>query len=127
MRKFSLIFIYSLVLNIVWEFLHSVLYTSYMGKTITGFILVRAAVWDAVIITLVCIPFLWFSSLQKRSWLLIPIGIVIAIAIEYYALHTGRWTYAPSMPIIPLLNMGLTPILQLGITGYVSYLISHNQ
>src|SRR3989338_8723859 len=106
MRKIFLIFILSFLLNLIWENLHSYLYTSYMGQKITEAILLRASFVDAWIITMVAIPFFY-----------------IAFFIELYAMNTGRWLYNGYMPIIPLLNIGITPTIQLGLLGYLSYII----
>lgn len=40
-------------------------------------------------------------------------GAMIALFVEYKALALGRWFYLDAMPIIPLLDVGLTPILQM--------------
>ena len=123
MKKISLIFFLSFVLNLLWENAHSLLYASYRGAPITEFILVRASLGDALILTLLSLLFIHLSYFKKIKWLIIPIGILIAILIELYALQTGRWAYNTAMPIIPFLNVGLTPAIQLGVLGYVVYVI----
>lgn len=121
MKKIFLIFLLSFILNLIWENLHSLLYVGYMGGKITEFILLRASVADAVIITLLSLPFVCVPSLRGKSWLIIFIGVLVAIGIEWYALDTGRWVYNGYMPIIPILGVGLTPTIQLGLLGYLSY------
>src|SRR3990167_5963264 len=121
MKKVSLIFILSFFLNLIWENLHSFLYIGYMGGTITEFILLRASVADAIIITILSLPFIFVPRLKGKSWLIIFVGILIAIFVELYALNTGRWAYNEYMPIIPTLGAGLTPTIQLGLLGYLSY------
>jgi hypothetical protein len=117
------IFLLSFALNFVWEHLHAPFYLSYKAQPITDFILFRATLGDAVILTVLALPFVYASFFKKMKWLIVPIGIVIAIAIEIFALHTGRWVYASSMPLVPFLNVGLTPTLQLGVLGYITYAI----
>ncbi|MDO8729325.1 MAG: hypothetical protein Q7K26_05600 [bacterium] len=92
-----------------------------MGGKITEFILIRASLFDAILITTVVLPFIFISSLKDKSWLIIVIGIVVAIFNEWYGLSTGRWAYNSLMPIVPILKVGLTPMLQLGVLGYLSY------
>ena len=121
MKRISLIFFIAFVLNVIWENLHSFLYANYMGGKITEFILFRATLFDAVIITLIVLPFIFFPTLKKQSWLIIFIGFIISIGIEYYALGTHRWAYNALMPVIPLLAVGLTPTIQLGLLGYISF------
>ena len=121
MKKVFFVFFLSFLFNLIWENLHSYLYAGYMGGAITEAILLRASVGDAVIITLLSLPFMFVPRLRDKNWLIIFIGILIAIFIELYALHTGRWAYNEYMPIIPILSVGLTPTIQLGLLGYLSY------
>ncbi len=120
MKKIVLIFTTAFVLNVLWENAHSVLYAKYMGNTITEFILLRAALFDACVITLLALPFFYIQMFKKRPWLILVLGVLIGICNEWYGLNTGRWVYTSTMPIIPILKTGLTPTLQLGILGYIS-------
>ncbi len=121
MKRIFFIFTTSFILNAVWENLHSLLYANYMGRKITELILLKATLADAVIITIIALPFLFYPALKKHSWAIVPLGFIISIVIEYYALSTGRWMYNSLMPIIPLLGVGLTPTIQLGLLGYLSF------
>ena len=121
MKKIFFIFLLSFSFNLIWENLHFYLYTGYMGGTITEAILLRASVVDAIIITFLSFPFVFIAKLRNKSWLIIFAGILISIFIELYALRTGRWAYNEYMPIIPILSVGLTPTIQLGLLGYLSY------
>jgi hypothetical protein len=40
-------------------------------------------------------------------------GGVFASAFEWYSMATDRWTYNERMPIVPILTVGLWPLLQL--------------
>ena len=121
LKKLFFIFIIAFILNAVWENLHSMLYDNYMGGEITQFILLRATLSDAIYIVLMVLPFIFYPALKKRDWLIIIFGFIVSICIEYYALGAGRWAYNSLMPIIPLLGIGLTPTIQLGLLGYVSF------
>ena len=120
-KRLGIIFLLAFGLNALWENLHSFLYSNYMGGEITEYILLRASLFDALIITCLLVPFLYIRTLKDTGWLIVYLGILIAICNEWYGLGTGRWAYNALMPIIPLIKVGLTPTLQLGITGYVSY------
>ncbi|MDO8518241.1 MAG: hypothetical protein Q7S26_03060 [bacterium] len=121
--KLLWVFLLSLGLNIVWENAHVFLYASYQSAPITKYILLRASVGDAIILTLLAIPFLYWDFFRKRIWLIIPLGVVVSIFIELYALHTGRWAYNEYMPLIQFLSIGLAPTIQLGLLGFLVYLI----
>ena len=123
--RIVVVFILALVLNFVWECLHSFLYLNYRGGPITFFILFRASVFDAILTTVLYLLFLKVSFLKKRLWLVLLISFFVAIAIEAYALQTGRWMYNNLMPIVPLINLGLTPLIQLPILTYLTFKIAY--
>lgn len=41
------------------------------------------------------------------------LGAVVATAVEWRALAVGKWSYMNHMPIVPVLEVGLWPFLQL--------------
>ena len=62
------------------------------------------------------------------------LGAMNAFWIERAAITSGRWTYNDTMPVIPLLNVGLWPVLQLAAlapfvvwlsSGFASYKREH--
>lgn len=130
-REVLIIFLAVFILNLIWEELHSVLYLSYKEGDITHITLLRAALFDATVITLSAFPLiLWESNSYSRCRSLTPtllfVGalILFAILLEKWALGSGRWVYADAMPLIPFLGVGLTPTIQLGLLGYISLKIS---
>jgi hypothetical protein len=48
------------------------------------------------------------------------LGGAAATAYEWYALRVGRWSYTQHMPIVPLLGVGLWPLLQLTVVTPVA-------
>lgn len=119
--KLGLIFSISFALNFIWENVHSLLYTAYQGGPITEFILVRATLGDAVMLTALAVPFVYVASLRRRLWLIVPIGVALAVWIELYALGAGRWSYNDLMPLVPFVHVGLTPTVQLALLGWGTY------
>lgn len=117
-KKLFFIFLLAFVANWLWENIHSFLYVHYEGGAITQLILTRAALVDAVIITVMGAFFFWIRFLHKRPWLLFVLGVLVAIGIEWWAFGTGRWAYNDFMPIIPVLGTGITPTIQLGFLSY---------
>ena len=115
MKKILLIFATAFILNAVWENLHAFLYDNYMGDKITELVLLRATLADAVMITVITLPFVLFPSWRRQNWIIIFVGLVLAIGIERYALLTDKWAYNVYMPIVPFLSVGLTPTIQLGL------------
>jgi len=124
-KKLVFIFLLAFVLNLVWENLHAVLYYLPSGGPITQGMLFRATLIDAIFITLLSLPFIFLAWFSRRVWLVIPVGIFVAITIEFRALFSNRWAYTEAMPIIPFLDIGVTPTIQLGSLAYLIYKIVH--
>ena len=116
---------FAFLLNFLWESLHSPAYL--MEGYPTGFnsylrMMLVATSIDALITTLV---FLGISILIKNSdWLFKPdkfyyvlsslVGLIIATIIEYKSVYMqDKWDYNELMPIIPIIGIGVTPLLQL--------------
>jgi hypothetical protein len=121
MKKWCYLFIYALVLNFFWEILHSSLYLHYRGGPITETVLFRAALVDAFIILVLSLTNYSIRFFRTRPWLLVFFSLTVSIELERWALITGSWAYASSMPIIPIILTGLTPTIQLALLGYLSY------
>jgi hypothetical protein len=70
--------------------------------------------------------FFWIGDFKYKSMILAIIaGGVIVIIIEKSALLLNLWRYKEKMPKIPLLNVGLWPVLQLMILPMLTYFISY--
>lgn len=117
------VFAVSFLLNYVWEHLHSVLYVHYKGGAITDAILLHATLMDAVMITGLAVALLFIPRVRRKPWLVLVGAFLLAAGIELWALDTGRWAYNASMPLVPLLHVGLSPTVQLALTGFVTFKI----
>ena len=122
LRNWILIFTSAFVLNFIWENIHSVLYVHYKFGPIAQVILLHATLVDASIITISIFTLTQFPKIRKRMpWVVVVWWLVLAILIEQWALATNRWAYTNAMPIIPVIYVGLTPTIQLALTGWVVY------
>lgn len=106
-------------LNFVWENVQAPLYKGYVGFSQNWTACAKAAIGDMVIVGVifgVMASIFKGHSLQNLSLKhLVPlllIGSVTAVVVEWWGLRTGRWEY-DGMPIIPLLDVGFLPILQM--------------
>lgn len=57
----------------------------------------------------------WYEQPRARHYvLMLVVGALIAIAMEWIAVHIiRRWAYTPSMPVIPVLEIGIVPLAQM--------------
>lgn len=124
MKKYSIIIISAFLLNFIWENLHSFLYINYKGDFISEYILTRSAGVDAIFIFIIIIVVSKISFIKNKPLWIFVTGIILAIILELWALSIGRWAYSELMPIIPIIKTGLTPTIQLGLTGLIAYKLS---
>jgi hypothetical protein len=124
MYRWLVTFLVAFFLNVLWENAHRSLYTAFRGGPITTALLLFMASKDALLICILIAISTFIPALKQQGLLFIVCaGFFIALCVEWHALATHRWTYSKQMPIIPLLQTGLTPTLQLGSLGAMSYLI----
>ena len=122
--EFSIV-VFALLLNYPWEFLQVPLFEGMPEARHWDAIRAcpRATLGDAVI-TLIAYWCVSFAT-RSRDWLMSPnisrilmfagTGVLITIAIERLALDgrwLGGWQYSVLMPIVPGIEVGLSPLLQ---------------
>lgn len=118
------LFVFALFLHFAWEMLQMPLFLSSpevrYSQVLTECLL--ATFGDAGIV-LVAFWGVTIRAQGGRRWLLAPttaqvvgftaIGVLITIVFEVAATKVwNRWSYGELMPVVPLLEVGLSPLLQ---------------
>lgn len=132
MKKVLAIYlIAAFIFNFIWEMSQVALYKPHFDGVLDLILVhIRATIGDVII--LLIIYALLSLVLRDTRWILknktMPLvlasffGFILAVAIEKYALATGRWVYSELMPIIPFVGVGLSPVLQLTILApFISF------
>jgi len=121
-RILSVVFVVAVAVNYPWEMLQSSLYVVDPGATPKWLHCLVASLGDGVLVLLILV--LGWIILGRLDWFLRPrgrgyavmlaFGLLIGIAVELVAVRRlGRWGYKPEMPLLPLLGIGVVPILQM--------------
>lgn len=118
--------------NLAWELIQGPLYEGYQYNIRHISLCVLASVADAVMVLLIYLGvalFLknayWGQHLTARRLLLVMlIGGTGAILAEKRHLAAGSWDYTPSMPVIPVIEAGLSPVLQFTVLPVLIYFLS---
>jgi hypothetical protein len=64
----------------------------------------------------------WIARLSwRRASVVAVLGIISAVSAEWLALSLGVWRYGAEMVIVPILRVGLLPILQLAFLPLVTF------
>ncbi len=114
--------LFALLLHIPWEFWQVPFFEGMARAPHWAAVKVctRAAAGDALIAVLAFLVVA--AGARSRTWILRPswrsvaaylaAGLVVTVAIERVSTAWGRWTYGEAMPIVPVLEVGLLPVLQ---------------
>ena len=109
-------------LNLLWEVAHLPLYTLWLtGSTQEIMVAVlHCTAGDAVIaISALTLALVLRATADWPNQRYLPVsvfavvfGLIYTIYSERINISSGAWTYSDLMPIIPWLDVGLTPVLQ---------------
>lgn len=135
-RQFIVVlFVVAVLANYMWELLQSPFYAGMQINARTFGHCFLASLGDGVIVLF--IYFLDWLTFRRREpsgpparWRLaamLSTGFVVGAMVEWigvYALH--RWSYNDAMPMLPVLRIGLMPILQLVILPPIIFLTVGN-
>ncbi len=127
-----LVTILAFLLNLAWEVIQGPLYKGYRYDVPHITFCALASVADAIMVLLIYYGLalifknpLWVQNLSvPRILLVMLIGGIGAILAEIRHLSSGTWAYAESMPIIPQVEVGLSPVLQFTVLPAVIYYLS---
>ena len=76
-----------------------------------GDVAITAAIYG--IGALACADLRWAHGRWNAYLASALLGTACAAGIEWKSRLEGRWSYSPAMPVVPVLNAGLWPLLQL--------------
>ena len=115
------IILYSIPINFVWEMVQMPFYKNMPWDLYTALYCSAASVGDAVMILIIfyTVAFFvkdikWIFNIKLREITLsLIIGFIISVFVEQSALSINMWDYSSLMPKIPLLDAGITPVLQM--------------
>ena len=117
-----ILFVLAAAVNYVWELAQRPFYAG--GDDF------RAALWhcfvaalgDGLLVILIFAAaavaqgsFTWFIKPAARGYAaMVGAAIVIGFAVEWWGLRIAeRWKYSERMPLIPLIDIGIVPLLQM--------------
>jgi len=114
-------FAVAVVVNYPWEMAQSLLYAGMPPLTTLWWHCLVASLGDgALVLTIFGVVSLavrrrdWFVHLRPGGYAaMLVVGFAIAVGVELLALRTGRWSYTPSMPVLPWPQVGVVPVIQM--------------
>jgi chromate transport protein ChrA len=120
------------ILNLVWELAHGSLYKGFQYDLGHIAFCALASVADMFMVLILLFAFgliyknvLWIEPVRfDRSLVLILVGGVGAILAEMWHTSRGDWSYADAMPLIPIVEVGLSPVLQFTILPLIIFVLT---
>lgn len=121
-KQALLIFIVAVALNYLWEVAQAPLYLGFEDWNSVWWHCVVAALGDGILVWLIFVVgwitfkrFEWYVHPSGRALaVMLVAGLLIGVGIEWVAINKlGRWAYTVHMPLLPGLDVGLVPTLQM--------------
>lgn len=123
------IVLFAFLINFVWEVWHSELYTTCHRMTywarirLLTLMSLKDGFWIAA---LYFFTFFIFGSENiltnlDQTFLFVFLALLVGYFTEYTALKWKRWEYHSTMPMA--LGVGLTPLLELAVTGLLAFVL----
>lgn len=122
------IFFIAFPINLLWEVIHSQLYETCLKSPLKKFIplIIGASLKDGFFISLFYLITVFAfnninilaSQFQLLAFMLLALSF--SFIDEKISLKLGRWQYAKTMPKV--FGIGLTPLLELAVTGILTFL-----
>lgn len=111
LRTLFWLILLSFVFHLTWELAQSPLYTCSVDMEACFWLCLRATFGDIGIMLVLYgihqkVPSLWKMAL---------IGAALATVIEKISIEMDRWSYFDTMPLIPGIEVGITPVLQMAL------------
>jgi len=123
----------SFIFNEVWELVQMPLYYSAFYNLGHIIFCTLGALADTIMVLLLYFSFAFIYKnifwIAQRNWFKIFVvmltGAVGAVLSEKRHLLLGSWAYDQSMPIVPFVNVGLSPFLQFFLLPVIIYFLSY--
>lgn len=132
LRLMPPVFVVAVALNYLWELGQRSLYEGMTDDPWVWWHCFVASLGDGVLVCLIyvlgCFVFRrrdWFVTEQRlRIPFLLMAGFVVGVAVEWIGARLlQRWVYEPSMPLLPGLELGLVPVVQMTVLPMAVFLI----
>lgn len=123
-------FVTAYILSFVWEMLQMPFYKAFMQYTVQAWLFCGlASIFDALYIVILYWVGKRFTHNQdwivhlnwKRILAIALLAVLTATISERVALALGLWQYSEKMAIVPLLQIGIIPPLQLTVLPIITF------
>ena len=119
------------ILNFIWEFTQGPLYKGFKYDWQHISFCMLASIADMLMVLILLFSFgliyknlYWINSMDlKKVLLLVFVGFSGAILAEVFHTIRGDWSYTDAMPLLPVVEVGMSPVLQFMILPWLIFLL----
>lgn len=118
--RIAYVFLLAIPLNYAWELAQSALYAGADQWPSRWWHCFVASLGDGILVlviyavgAIIAGRIDWFESGYRRYPLVLATAVIVALIVEWVGVSTGRWSYTARMPLIPGLDLGVVPVLQM--------------
>jgi hypothetical protein len=121
-RQLLTLYVVAVTVNYLWELAQSPLYVGMERLSLVWWHCLLASLGDGFLVLLIfaagCLTLrslYWFVRPGAKEYaLMLAVGLVIGVGVEWMALHfTRQWSYTSRMPLLPTVKVGITPVVQM--------------
>ena len=127
----------SFLSHLLWENAQAPLYRGFISFSQHFWMCLKGTVGDMLFMLVIYATLavvhrnpLWMNDrvayTHPATWILAPfVGMLLAVSFELWAVYVDRrWEYMEAMPLIPVLQIGLTPVLQMILIPLIALLLT---
>lgn len=118
--RIACVFVLAIPLNFAWELAQSGLYAGADQWPSRWWHCFVASLGDGILVlviyavgALIAGRIDWFESGYRQYPLVLATAVILALIVEWVGVNTGRWSYTARMPLVPGLDLGVVPVLQM--------------
>ena len=118
--RIACVFLLAIPLNFAWELAQSGLYAGADEWPSRWWHCFVASLGDGILVlviyavgAIIAGRLDWFESGYRQYPLVLATAVILALIVEWIGVNNGHWSYTARMPLIPGLDLGLVPVLQM--------------
>ena len=127
------VFFVGFLLNLIWENVQAPLYEGFTNFWDHFMMCFWASIVDAAVILVLYAlfafwykEFFWIKHLNwKNGLVLMLLGAAVAVGFEFWAFENEVWAYTEKMPVLGVLEVGLSPLLQMMLLPLLTLILSY--
>ena len=120
--RIACVFLLAIPINFAWELAQSELYAGADQWPARWWHCFVASLGDGILVlviyavgAIIARRVDWFEAGYRQYHWVLAGAVILAMIVEWIGVNSGRWSYTARMPLIPGLDLGVVPVLQMAV------------